>query len=144
MEPITAGAITLATILSTKALEKTGEKFGETLFNKIGKFLESLKKHSPETVTAIEKAPEQPLDYGQVVVEVETAAKAVPEIHQAMQELAAAAKAESNPKLSESIEKLANSLKSQAQSPSVINNQKLADEIKNVFQGNVINNPTFN
>ena len=59
------------------------------------------KKQSPDTVTAIEKAPEQPLDYGKAVLEVESAAKANPEVNRTMQELAAAAKAEPNPKFNE-------------------------------------------
>ena len=64
MEPLTAGAIAIGTVIATKALEKTGEKVGETLWDKTGEFLVTLKKHSPDTVVAIEKAPSQPLDYG--------------------------------------------------------------------------------
>lgn len=101
MEPLTAGAIAIGTVIATKALEKTGEKIGEALWDKTGQFLVTLKKHSPDTVVAIEKAQEQPLDYGKAVVEVESAAKAHAEVHQAVQELAAAAKAEPNPRLNE-------------------------------------------
>lgn len=145
MEPLTTAAIAIGTVIATKALEKTGEKVGETLWDETGKFLVTLKKQSPHTVTAIEKAPEQPLDYGKAVVEVESAAKANPEVAQAAQELAAAAKAEPNPNFIQLIQKIADNLKSQPQQPNVINNQKLADEIKNVFQGNTFNNPvTFN
>ncbi|MDF5717367.1 MAG: hypothetical protein PUP93_26775 [Rhizonema sp. NSF051] len=93
MEPLTAGAIAIGTVIATKALEKTGEKVGESLWDKTGKFLVTLKKHSPHTVVAIEKAPEQPLDYGKAVLEVELAAKAHPEVNQSMQELIAAAQA---------------------------------------------------
>ncbi|MBR8833342.1 MAG: hypothetical protein DSM106950_04685 [Stigonema ocellatum SAG 48.90 = DSM 106950] len=95
MEPLTAGAIAVGTVIATKALEKTGEKVGETLWDKTGKFLASLEKQSPGTITAIEKAPEQPLDYGKAVLEVESAVKANPEVNQAAQELVAAA--ETNP-----------------------------------------------
>ena len=114
MEPLTA-AIAIGTVVATKALEKTGEKVGEALWDKTGKFLVTLKKQSPHTVTAIEKAPEQPLDYGKAVVEVESAAKANPEVAEAAQELAAAAKAEPNPKLAEilampNLEKLADKI----------------------------------
>ncbi|MEH2043925.1 hypothetical protein [Nostoc sp.] len=101
MEPLTAGAIAIGTVIATKALEKTGEKVGEALWDKTGQFLVTLKKHSPDTVVAIEKAPSQPLNYGKAVLEVESAAKANPEVNQAMQELAAAAKAEPNPRLNE-------------------------------------------
>ncbi|MEH1935332.1 MAG: hypothetical protein V7L14_16880 [Nostoc sp.] len=115
MEPLTTAAIAIGSIIATKALEKTGEKVGETLWDKTGKFLVTLKKHSPYTVAAIEKAPEQPLDYGKAVLEVESAAKANPEVAQAAQELAAAAKAEPNPKLAEilampNLEKLADKI----------------------------------
>ncbi len=115
MEPLTTAAIAIGTVVATKALEKTGEKVGEALWDKTGKFLVTLKKQSPHTVTAIEKAPEQPLDYGKAVVEVESAAKANPEVAQAAHELAAAAKAEPNPKLAEilampNLEKLADKI----------------------------------
>ena len=101
MEPLTAGAIAIGTVIATKALEKTGEKVGETLWDKTGQFLLTLKKHSPHTVVAIEKAQEQPLDYGKALLEVESAAKANAEVNLAVQELAAAAKAETNPKIVE-------------------------------------------
>ncbi|WP_193199718.1 hypothetical protein [Nostoc sp. MG11] len=115
MEPLTTAAIAVGTIIATKALEKTGEKVGEALWDKTGKFLVTLKKQSPHTVAAIEKAPEQPLDYGKAVLEVESAAKANPEVAKAAQELAAAAKAEPNPKLAEilampNLEKLADKI----------------------------------
>lgn len=95
MEPLTAGAIAIGTVIATKALEKTGEKVGELLWDKTGQFLVILKKHSPQTVVAIEKTPSQPLDYGKAVLEVESAAKANPEVAQAAQELATVA--ETNP-----------------------------------------------
>ena len=88
MEPLTTAAIAIGTVVATKALEKTGEKVGEALWDKTGKFLVTLKKQSPHTVTAIEKAPEQPLNYGKAVVEVESAAKANPEVAEAAQDLA--------------------------------------------------------
>ncbi len=88
MEPLTTAAIAIGTVVATKALEKTGEKVGEALWDKTGKFLVTLKKQSPHTVTAIEKAPEQPLDYGKAVVEVESAAIANREVAEAAQELA--------------------------------------------------------
>lgn len=144
MEPLATSAIAIVTIIATKALEKTGQKVGETLWDKTGKFITSLRQASPETVTVIEKALEEPIDYGKAVLEVESAAIANPKVAQAAQELAAAAKAESNPNFIQFLQQQADSLKSQ-QSSSVINYQKLADEIKNVFQGNSFNAPvTFN
>ncbi|MEH1967245.1 hypothetical protein [Nostoc sp.] len=138
-------AIAVGTIIATKALEKTGEKVGEALWDKTGKFLVTLKKQSPQTVVAIEKAPEQPLDYGKAVLEVQSAAQDNPEVTQAVEELAQAAKAELNPKFIQSIQEFADTLKSQPQQPNSINYQNLANEIKNVFQGNTFNGPvTFN
>ncbi|MEH1928226.1 hypothetical protein [Nostoc sp.] len=115
MEPLTTAAIAIGSIIATKALEKTTENVTGTLLDKTGKFLVTLKKHSPHTVAAIERAPEQPLDYGKAVLEVESAAKANPEVAQAAQELAEAAKAEPNPKLAEilampNLEKLADKI----------------------------------
>jgi hypothetical protein len=135
MEPFTTAAIAIGSVVATKALEKTGEKVGEILWQQTGNFLNSLKKESPDTVTAIEKAPEQPLDYGKAVLETEAAAKANPEVAQRMQELVAMV--ETEPLLKD----LVNSIKSQTQQTTVINSQKLAEQIKNVFQGNTFNGP---
>ena len=123
MEPLTAGAIAVGTVIATKALEKTGEKVGEALWDKTGQFLVTLNKHSPHTVVAIEKAPEQPLNYSKAVLEVESAAIAHPEVNLAVQELAAAAKAETNPKIVEIVNM-----------PSL---QKLADKIVNYAAGDI-------
>jgi hypothetical protein len=59
MEPLTAGAIAIGTIIATKALEKTTEKGTDILLGKAGEFLVTLNKHSPKTVVAIEKAQQQ-------------------------------------------------------------------------------------
>jgi len=130
MEPLTTAAIAIGSVVATKALEKTGEKVAETLWQQTGNFLNSLRNESPDTVTAIEKASEQPLDYGKAVLETEAAAKANPEVAQRMQELVAMV--ETEPLLKD----LVNSIKSQTQQPTVINSQKLAEQIKNVVQGN--------
>ncbi|MBD2491525.1 hypothetical protein [Aulosira sp. FACHB-615] len=98
MEPLTTAAIALGSVVATKALERTGEMVGETLWNKTGELLVKLRKHSPNVVAAIEKAPATPLDYGNVVIEIEAAAKADPEVAQAVQEVVTAAQAETNPK----------------------------------------------
>lgn len=123
MEPLSTAAIAIGSVVATKALEKTGEKVGEALCEKAGKFLVTLKKHAPYTVTAIEKAPEQPLDYGKAVVEVETAAQANPEVNQAMEDLAVAASSEQNPKIAEII--------------NMPNLQKMADKIVNFAQRDI-------
>ena len=88
IEPLSAGAVAVGTILATKAMEKVGENIGDSLSHKTKEFLESLKEQKPDTVTAIEKAPAQPLDYGQAVLDVEEVAKADPTFNQTLQELA--------------------------------------------------------
>ena len=115
MEPLTTVAIAVATLLATKALEKIGETIGDTLTHKTQQFSELLKQRLPGTFAAIEQAPEQPLNYGQAVLEIETAAKTDPNISQAIQELVAAAKAEQNPKIADilatpNLEKLADKI----------------------------------
>ncbi|NES44889.1 hypothetical protein [Moorena sp. SIO2C4] len=103
MEPLAAAVVAISTVLATKALEKTGENVGQVVWNQTSQFLESLRKQSPDTVTAIENAPEVPLDFDDVVLQVEAAAQDNSEVAQAMQELAAAAQAEPNPKFAEII-----------------------------------------
>ena len=115
MEPLTTGAIAVATVLATKALEKIGENIGDTLSHQTQQFLELLKQRLPGTFVAIEQAPVQPLNYGQAVLEIETAAKTDPNISQAIQELVAAAKAAQNPKIADilatpNLEKLADKI----------------------------------
>ena len=115
MEPLTTVAIAVATLLATKALEKIGENIGDTLSHKTQQFLELLKQRLPGTFAAIEQAPEQPLNYGQAVLEIETAAKTDTNIRQAIQELVAAAKAAQNPKIADilatpNLEKLADKI----------------------------------
>lgn len=145
MELLTTAAIAVGSVIATKALEKTGEKVGEVLWDKTGQFLVTLKKQSPHTLAAIEKAPQQPLDYGKAVLDVEASAKSNPELAQATQELATAAKTEQSVKFTELLQQIAETLNSQPQQTSNVNYQKLADEIKNVFQGNTFNAPvTFN
>lgn len=95
MEPLTSVAITVATVLATKATEKIGENIGDALTHKTQQFSEWLKQRLPGTFAAIEQAPEQPLNYNQAVMEIETAAKADPNISQVIQELTQLA--ETNP-----------------------------------------------
>ena len=85
MEPLEIAVAVLAVPFLTKAWEKTGEKCGEKLFEQGETLLQRLRGKSPETVTAIERVREAPLDFGQAVLEVEAVAKADPEIAEAVQ-----------------------------------------------------------
>ncbi len=79
MEPVTLTATAvgtaIATTLAIKALERTGERIGEKVFDETGKLLLRLNSTSPDTVTAIELADRQPLDYRKAVLEVQETAK---------------------------------------------------------------------
>jgi hypothetical protein len=70
VDPLTTAAIALGTIIATKIAEKTTENATQVVWDQSAKFLQSLKQESPEIATAIEKAPEQPLDYAPVVVQM--------------------------------------------------------------------------
>jgi hypothetical protein len=114
MDPLTGAAIAVGSIIATKALEKTGEKVGEKVWEQTEKFLTSLKQVSPDTVTAIEKAPEQPLDYGQAILEVESVAKTSPELSQIMTELVDIVESEPLPNLKDILNNIAKGLQSQS------------------------------
>ncbi|MEH2407598.1 hypothetical protein [Nostoc sp.] len=120
MEPVSLTAAAIATLVITKAFEKTGEILGTKASEQGGKLLLLLKRKEPKTASAIELAQTQPLDYGQasLVEQVEQAAKKDPEIAQA-------------------VEALADTVKSQA---SLIQNfSKLAEKIGIVVQGGTVN-----
>ncbi|MEH1861729.1 MAG: hypothetical protein V7L21_27885 [Nostoc sp.] len=127
MEPVTLTAAAIATLVITKAFEKTGEILGEKALEQGGNLLSLLKRKAPTTATAIELAQTQPLDYGQasLVEQVEEAAK--------------------DPEISEAVKAVADTVKSQ---PSII--QNFTNTVDKNYGGNVGNvsndnrNQTFN
>jgi hypothetical protein len=68
MEPVTI-ATAIAIIFLTKALEKTGEKFGEATLAKIGQMIAHIRKHSPETAKVLEAGDPKVLNLGTAVLE---------------------------------------------------------------------------
>ena len=62
MEPISlsVAALTAVNVLSTKALGKIGEAFGQKTVEQVGKLKQLLQRKSPETATAIETVTQQP------------------------------------------------------------------------------------
>ncbi|MBD2427701.1 hypothetical protein [Phormidium sp. FACHB-1136] len=133
MEPLMLAAATaVATTVMTKALEKTGEKLGEKVFESSEKFLTSLRR-KPEIISAIEKVPQQPLDYGQAVLEVEALAKSDPEVAEAVRTLAATAAEDPDERLKEAINQIVSTLK--VQEPTTRNLGKLAENIGLVVYG---------
>ena len=100
MEPLTATLI--ATLILTKAFEKTGERLGEAALAQGGKLLAVLRRKSPDIALAIEKvaqqpelAEQEPENFGTatLVGQVE-AATADPEVKQAVEALAEAARSQ--------------------------------------------------
>src|SRR5512136_385899 len=116
MEPLTFAAIAVGTGIGTKILEKAGESIGENVIEKWEHVRSGLKRLLPNIASAIELAPQQPLDIGQAVLEVDSAAKANPEFERAVRELAEAAKADPNPELArqiQEVQKVVDTLKAQ-------------------------------
>lgn len=142
MEPLTltAAGTAIATILGTKALEKIGENLGDAVIQPVKKFWSLLKHESPDTASAIELAPEQPLDYGQAMLEVQSAADRNDEFKQILIQLLAAAT--TNPKLAEYIQLEMKKLQSQQPSIQNLNWSKLQE--KGVINQGNIDNQTNN
>ena len=92
-DQIREAAIAVSSVIARGALKKIGSNVADSILDKISNFLAILKKQSPQTVGALEKASEQTFDYDKVVLEVESAAKVNSEVTQSMQELVAAVRA---------------------------------------------------
>ncbi|CAN1210635.1 hypothetical protein TUMEXPCC7403_10595 [Tumidithrix helvetica PCC 7403] len=68
MDPLTV-ATTIGIIFLTKALEKSGEKFGEATIAKVGQAIAKIREHSPETAKALEAGNPTVLNLGKAVLE---------------------------------------------------------------------------
>ncbi|NEP33504.1 MULTISPECIES: hypothetical protein [unclassified Moorena] len=143
MEPLAAAVVAISTVLATKALEKTGENVGQVVWDQTSQFVESLRNQSPDTVMAIEQAPEQALDYAKVVLEVEAAAKQNPEVAQSMERLVTTVDAETLPNLEEIIEKITKALEFHQAKRDNYNIEKV-DNQGNFVQGKSINKDNTN
>lgn len=141
IETLTPAVIAVATLILKKAFEKTGEKLGEAVSNQATQLLQLIQRKPLPKTSAIDKA-DQPIDFGQAVLEVESVATTDAELATSVNQLAASVQAD--PQLAQLIAAYATKL--QQTPPTTIQNYtKLADEIKNVFQGNTFNAPvTFN
>jgi hypothetical protein len=128
VEPVTTlTAVAIATLIATKAFEKTGEKIGEGVWVLTSKFLAALKRKDPATATAIETvaqqpalAEQQPQTYGTatLIARVEDVAQTDVDVRQAAQEIQTAV---------------------QAQPGAIVNLTQLAEKIGVVNQGTIIN-----
>jgi len=142
MDPLILATTAIATTLATKFGEKTGEQLSETVFEKTGQFLANLKRKAPKTASALEKTPQEPLDYGQAILEVHEVAQTDPDLATALKTLAAAAQQDPNPTLQQLLQDLNTSLKNQP--PTVENIGKLAEKIGLVVQGGSVSIQTLN
>jgi len=96
-DPVSLSAGAIAVLVATKALEKTGEKLGDSTWKLVSQFLTSLRRKDPTTATAIEKvsqqpslAEQQPENFGTAVLiqRVEDIARNDSEIQEAAQAIA--------------------------------------------------------
>lgn len=102
-DPVTLSAATIATLIATKAFEKTGEQLSEKVWDLTGNFLKSLKRKDPHTAMAIEKvaaqpalAEQEPENYSPTILaqKVEDVAMIDPDLKGNMEDLANAARPE--------------------------------------------------
>ncbi|MCF4967198.1 hypothetical protein [Nostoc sp. CMAA1605] len=131
MEPVTLTAVgtAIATIVLTKALEKTGEKLGEAAIEKSNELIAKLRQKNklPLLANTSQEDTQQPLDYGQALLELKAAADKDDDIAQSVREVEATINQDKSPK-AEEIQKLAAEIQAQ---PSIVNNfAKLAESIQ--------------
>lgn len=114
MDPITLATVAL-TLIATKSTEKVGEILGESVVLSARNLLRVLRKKSPETVSQIESASNEPdVIEAEIVPEIRRVAELEPEVREALDSTTEAMQ-----------EKLS----------SVTNKEKLAEKIGFVFQG---------
>jgi hypothetical protein len=127
MEPVSLTTAAIATLVATKAFEKTGEKLTDSVWNLVSGFLTALRKKDPKTAEAIEQvaqqpalAEQQPATHGTaaLVKTVETLAAQDPELQTAAQVIQTAV---------------------QAQPGAIVNMTQLAEKIGVVNQGTIVN-----
>jgi hypothetical protein len=122
VEPVTTlTATAIATLVATKAFEKTGEQLSEGVWNLVSKFIGAIRKKDPATATAIEAAPILKLTDQQtqdLAAKVEVLAAEDPDIRQAAADIQTAI---------------------QAQPGAIVNMTQLAEKIGVVNQGTIIN-----
>lgn len=113
MDPATLSAAAIATLIITKAFEKTGEVLGEKALEQGGKLVRLLKERFPKADSALARVEEKPQDWGEAVLEVEAAAKDDPEVAEAVQEVATAAKENANAEIEQKLQAIEDAIKAQ-------------------------------
>jgi hypothetical protein len=95
MDPATLSAAAIATLVITKAFEKTGEVLGEKALKQGGKLVQLLQKRFPKASTALARVEEKPEDWGEAVLEVEAATKKDEEVKATVDAIADEVKSQS-------------------------------------------------
>ncbi len=135
MDPATLSAAAVATLVITKAFEKTGEVLGEKALEQGGKLVRLLKERFPKADSALVRVEERPEDWGEAVLEVEAAAKDDPEVAEAVQEVATAAKENANAEIVQKLQAIEDAIK--AQQPTTKQEfGKVADVVEKAVFGN--------
>ena len=88
MEPLTLSAAAIATLVITKAFEKTGEVLGEKALAQGGKLVTLLKQRFPRADAALARVESQPEYWGEAVLEVEAAAQQDAEVKATVEDIA--------------------------------------------------------
>jgi|ERR671932_456211 hypothetical protein len=129
MEPVSLTTAAIATLVLTQAFEKTGEMLGEEVVKAGGRLTGLLKNKFPTTASFIELAKQEPLDYGQTLLEkIQVATKLDSEVTQAVQEVEAAALAD--PQFPQAVRAVEDAVKFQPSTVSDYGN--LAQELSNI------------
>lgn len=137
MEPITLTTVAtaIATIFFTKVIEKPGENLGQLLWEKTQNLVASLKGKSDKIAGLLEGSQQQPLDYGQAVLELKALADNNPELAQAIKELETEANKESNSQFQQQLQEVREEASKLEGKEQIIQNlAKLADKINNLNQ----------
>lgn len=136
MEPLSTTAIAVSSILLTKAVEKSGEKLGETFVNQVKKLIKLLRGNPVFEIISREQENEK-ITYNQAIYTLDSAIQLDVEISKLVESLSEIVVAE--PMLFEKVRATAHAIHNE---PSVINNySKLADKIGVVVQSGA--NATF-
>ncbi len=141
MEPVTltTAATAIATIFFTKVIEKPGENLGQLLWDKTQNLVLRLKGKSDKIAGLLEVNQQQPLDYGEAVLELKALADRNPELAQAIKEVEAEANKESNPEFKQKLQEVKEEAdKLEGKEPIIQNLAKLADKINNLNQAQQI------
>lgn len=135
MEPISlsVAALTAVNVLSTKALGKIGETFGQKIVEQVGKLKQLLQRKSPETASAIETVTQQP-----ELAEVNPSEYGAKALAERLEKIAGA-----DPEIAEAITSLANTVNIQPQSVQQ-NITNIADNVGVNALDSTFNNSTFN